>query len=194
MIDFIQGHLDEITPTYVVIETGGVGYLSHISLTTYEFAQGKSEVKLYIHEIIREDTHELYGFGDKTERSIFRDLISVSGVGANTARLLLSSLNPKNVVNAILSEDVATLKSVKGLGEKTAKRIIIDLKSKINKGDVSLDTNYSSIGNTNQNEALSALLVLGFDRKKGEKVLTQIVDQNPSAGTDELIKLALKNM
>lgn len=194
MIDFIQGHVDELTPTLAVIETGGVGYLSHISLTTYEFIQGKSEIKLFIHEIIREDTHELYGFADKTERSIFRDLISVSGVGANTARLLLSSLSPKNVVGAILSEDVVTIKSVKGLGEKTAQRIIIDLKGKINKGDLALEANYTSAGNTNQIEALSALQVLGFDKKKAEKVLAQISNENPSIGVDELIKLALKKM
>lgn len=194
MIDFVQGHLDELNPAYAVIEASGVGYLAHISLTTYEFAQGKSEVKLFIHEIIREDTHELYGFADKSERSIFRDLISVSGVGANTARLLLSSLSPKNVVRAILSEDVATIKSVKGLGEKTAQRIIIDLKNKINKGDLSLDTNYGSVGNTSQNEALSALLVLGFDRQKGDKILSQIVKQDPSISVDELIKQALKMM
>ncbi len=194
MIDFIQGHIDEITPTYTVIETGGVGYLIHISLTTYDFLNGKSEVKLFTHEIIREDTHELYGFANKSERSIFRDLISVSGVGANTARLLLSSLSPQNVVNAILSEDVATIKSVKGLGEKTALRIIIDLKSKINKGDLALDANYKFADNTNQKEALSALVVLGFDKKKGEKVLSKISEQNPNANVDEMIKLALKMM
>ena len=194
MIDFIQGHVDEINPAYAVLETGGIGYLTHISLTTYDSIQGKSEVKLFIHEIIREDTHELYGFFNKSERSIFRDLISVSGVGANTGRLLLSSLSPQRVVSAILSEDVATIKSVKGIGEKTAQRIIIDLKNKINKGDVALDTNYASASNTNLNEALSALLVLGFDKIKGDKVLAQIVKKNPLAGVDELIKLALKTM
>lgn len=194
MIDFIQGHIDERNPTYVVIETGGVGYLLHVSLTTYDFVQGKSEAKLFVHEIIREDIHELYGFADKSERSIFRDLISVSGVGANTARLLLSSLSPNNVVAAIVNEDVATIKSVKGLGEKTAQRIIVDLKNKINKGNISTGSNYASENNTNQFEALSALLVLGFDKKKVEKTLQTILNESPNATVDELIKLALKKM
>ncbi|MFP5470949.1 MAG: Holliday junction branch migration protein RuvA [Bacteroidia bacterium] len=194
MIEFIQGNIAEISPATVVVETNGVGYLMHISLNSYEKLQGQKQTKVFIHEIIREDTYELYGFFDKTERNLFRDLISVSGVGANTARLLLSSLSPSSVVSAIVNADVALLKSVKGLGEKTAQRIIVDLKNKINKsGSISFEFS-SQKDNTIRNEALSALQVLGFDRLKADKVLEKIVASNPQIGLDELTKTALKNM
>jgi Holliday junction DNA helicase RuvA len=194
MIEFIQGHTVEISPATIVVETGGVGYLVHISLNTYDKLQGQKSAKLFIHEIIREDTYELYGFSDKSERSLFRDLISVSGVGANTARLLLSSLSPNSVVSAIVNGDVALLKSVKGLGEKTAQRIIVDLKNKIHKtGSLPFEISSTS-NNTIKNEALSALQVLGFDRLKAEKVLEKILASNPQIGLDELTKIALKSM
>lgn len=194
MIEYIQGNITEISPATIVVESNGVGYLAHISLHTYDKFQAQKQGKLFIHEIIREDTYELFGFFDKTERSLFRDLISVSGVGANTARLLLSSLSPSSVVSAIVNGDVALLKSVKGLGEKTAQRIIVDLKNKINKtGSISLEFS-STIDNTIRNEALSALQVLGFDRLKADKVLEKILASNPQIGLDELTKTALKSM
>jgi holliday junction DNA helicase RuvA len=194
MIDYIKGQIEEITPAYVVLEANDLGYHISISLNTYSAIQGQKTVRLYVHEIIREDAYDFFGFADKSERALFRDLISVSGVGANTARLLLSSLSPKNVVGAILSGDVSTLKSVKGLGEKTAQRIIVDLKSKINKSDNLGGEISFSVNNTIEKEALSALLVLGFDRLKSEKAVSKIIASNPNIGVDELIKTALKSM
>jgi holliday junction DNA helicase RuvA len=194
MIDYIKGHLEELNPASAVLEANDIGYNISISLNTYSAIQGQKTVRLYVHEIIREDAYELFGFAEKAERSLFRDLISVSGVGANTARLLLSSLSPKNVVSAIISGDVSTLKSVKGLGEKTAQRIIVDLKTKINKNDA-FGADFSiSLNNTIEKEALSALLVLGFDRLKSEKAISKILASNPQSSVDELIKTALKSM
>lgn len=194
MIDYIKGQITEISPAHLVIESNEVGYYTSISLNTYSGFQGQKSAQVFIHEIIREDAHELFGFYDKQERALFRDLISVSGVGANTARLLLSSLSPSQAVNAIVNEDVATLKSVKGLGEKTAQRIIVDLRNKINKsGSIQLQIS-SPQGNTSRNEALSALQVLGFDRIKADKVLEKIINSKPDLNLDELIKTALKNM
>lgn len=194
MIEYIKGSITELSPAHLVIENNEIGYFINISLNTYSSFQGQKTAQVFVYEIIREDAHELYGFYDKSERSLFKDLLSVSGVGANTARLLLSSLSPSQAINAIVNEDVATLKSVKGLGEKTAQRIIVDLKSKINKGSSVQFQISSPQGNTLRIEALSALQVLGFDRIKADKVLEKIMSTKPEISLDELIKTALKNM
>ena len=133
MIDYIRGSVTELTPTFLVIETGGIGYLVNISLSSFSKLEGRKEFRILIHEVIREDAHQLFGFADNEEREIFRHLISVSGVGANTARMMLSSLSPAEIEKAIMSSDVNVLKGVKGIGLKTAQRIIIDLKDKMGK-------------------------------------------------------------
>ncbi|PKA83255.1 Holliday junction DNA helicase subunit RuvA [Ulvibacter sp. MAR_2010_11] len=193
MITHIEGRLVEKNPTDVVIDCNGVGYLIHISLHTFSKLPAGENVKLYTHLQIREDAHTLYGFSGVTEREIFRLLLSVSGVGANTARTMLSSLSPQQVTEAIASEDVVTIQSVKGIGLKTAQRVILDLKDKILKVYGLEDVSAVS-SNTNKNEALSALETLGFARKQAEKVCDKIVQQNPDATVEMIIKQALKNL
>lgn len=193
MIAHIQGKLVEKTPTEVVIDCGGVGYLINISLHTFGLLPISDFVKLYTYLLVKEDAHSLYGFVEKSEREIFKLLLSVSGIGANTARTMLSSLEPKQVINAIASGDVATIQSIKGIGTKTAQRAILDLKDKVLKlydiQEVSLVQN-----NTNKDEALSALEVLGFVRKTAEKVVDKIVLSTPDATVENIIKQALKNL
>ena len=193
MIDHLKGRLIEFSPTHAVIECNGVGYYCHISLNTFSQLGSKDEVLLKTHLAIREDAHTLYGFGDEVERNMFRLLISVSGVGASTGRMILSALSPGEVGAAISSEDVTLLKSIKGIGAKSAQRIIIDLKDKIEKEGVSVDVSGLS-GNTIRNEALSALVVLGFDKKQAEKALGKVMENNSGLGLDELIKQALKRL
>src|SRR5664280_1902547 len=157
MIDYIKGDITRITPTFLTMETGGIGYLINISLSTFSKLEAKKEFKILIHEVIREDSHQLFGFAEEGERDIFRFLISVSGVGANTARMMLSSLSPGEIEKAILGSDVNLLKSVKGIGLKTAQRIIVDLKDKLGKhtgtGEI-----FAFADNTIRDEALSCLL------------------------------------
>ncbi|MBZ0328458.1 MAG: Holliday junction branch migration protein RuvA [Altibacter sp.] len=193
MITHIQGRLVEKNPTDVVIDCNGVGYLIHISLHTFSKLPTSENVKLYTHLQVREDAHTLYGFSSPTEREIFRLLISVSGVGASTARTMLSSLSPQQVTEAIAADDVVTIQSVKGIGLKTAQRVILDLKDKILKVYGLEDVSAVS-SNTNKNEALSALETLGFARKQVEKVCDKIVQQNPDATVEMIIKQALKNL
>ena len=193
MITQIQGKLVEKTPTDVVIDCNGVGYLINISLHTYSLLPKTDFIKLYTHLIIKEDSHSLYGFVEKSEREIFKMLLSVSGIGASIARTMLSSLEPKQIIQAIGSGDVGTIQSIKGIGAKTAQRAILDLKEKVLKlydlDEVSMIQN-----NTNRDEALSALEVLGFVRKSSEKVMDRICKDNPDASVEQLIKLALKNL
>lgn len=193
MIAHIQGRLVEKTPTDVVIECSGVGYHINISLHTYSQIPDSENLKLFTFLQVREDAHTLYGFVEKQERELFKLLLSVSGVGANTARTMLSSLQPTQIIQAIASNDVATIQGVKGIGTKTAQRVILDLKDKVLKvydlDDVSLIPN-----NTNKDEALSALEVLGFNRKTAEKVIDKIVKDVPNASVEQLIKQALKNL
>ncbi|MET3046425.1 Holliday junction branch migration protein RuvA [Flavobacterium covae] len=193
MIAHIQGKLVEKNPTDVVIDCNGVGYLVHISLHTFGLLPSNDFVKLYTYLQIKEDSHSLYGFMEKSEREIFKLLISVSGIGANTARTMLSSLEPKQIINALASENVATIQSIKGIGVKTAQRAIIELKDKVLKiyeiDEVSLIPN-----NTNKDEALSALEVLGFVRKSAEKVVEKIIAITPEATVENIIKQALKNL
>jgi len=193
MIDYIKGNITQITPTFVTLETSGVGYFINISLTTFSKLEGKSEIKILIHEIIREDTHQLYGFFDAVERDIFRNLISVTGVGANTARMMLSSLNPVEIEQAIIGSDVNILKSVKGIGLKTAQRIIVDLKEKLGKHAGSGEI-FAFSDNTNREEALSALVMLGFAKNAVSKVLDKIVREQKNLTVEEMIKRALKNL
>ena len=193
MIDYIKGKLTEVTPTFIVIDNGGIGYFVSISLSAFTRLEGKDECKILVHEIIREDSYQLFGFADKEERDIFRLLISVSGVGASTARMMLSSLNYDEIEKAILGSDVNTLKSVKGIGLKTAQRIIVDLKDKLGKqsgtGEIFAFTN-----NTKRDEALSALVMLGFGRSAVLKVLDRIIREEKNLTVEDMIKRALKSL
>lgn len=193
MIDHLKGRLVEFSPAHAVIECNGVGYYCHISLNTFSQLGNKEHVLLKTHLAIREDAHTLFGFGDEVERKMFRLLISVSGVGASTGRMILSALSPGEVGAAIISEDVTLLKSIKGIGAKSAQRIIIDLKDKIEKDGLSVDVSELS-GNTIKNEALSALVVLGFDKKVAEKALAKVIENNAGISLDDLIKQALKRL
>jgi holliday junction DNA helicase RuvA len=193
MIEYIKGNITQITPTFVIVETSGIGYFINISLTTFSNLENKSDVRILIHEVIREDTHQLFGFSEKGEREIFRHLISVSGVGANTARMMLSSLSPSEIEKAIVGSDVNILQSVKGIGLKTAQRIIVDLKEKLGK-QASGGEIFAISDNTNREEALSALVMLGFAKGAVSKVLDKIVREERNLTVEEMIKRALKNL
>lgn len=193
MITHIQGRLVEKNPTDVVIDCNGIGYFINISLHTFSELPTTENVKLFTHLLVREDAHTLYGFSSVTEREIFRLLISVSGVGASTARTMLSSLAPEQVLDAIAQNDIITIQSVKGIGSKTAQRVVLDLKDKILKV-YGLSSISAGTSNTNKNEALSALETLGFVRKKSEKLVDAILKENPGASVEMIIKQALKNL
>ncbi|MGJ8664925.1 MAG: Holliday junction branch migration protein RuvA [Patiriisocius sp.] len=193
MITHLQGRLSEKTPTHVVIDCNGVGYFVNISMHTFSQISDSENIKLFTHLQVREDAHILYGFSSVVEREIFRLLISVSGVGTSTARIMLSSLSPQQVTEAIASSDVATIQSVKGIGAKTAQRVLLDLKDKVLKV-YGLDDLSIVSSNTNKNEALSALETLGFARKQAEKVCDSVVKENPQATVEEIIKQALKKI
>ncbi len=193
MISHIQGRLVEKNPTDVVIDCNGVGYFINISLHTFSNLPSGENVKLFTHLIVREDAHILYGFSSVAERELFGLLISVSGVGPSTARTMLSSLVPDQIVDAIATNDLATIQSAKGIGAKTAQRLVLDLKDKILKVH-GLSSISSGTSNTNKIEALSALETLGFARKQAEKVCDSIVKENPLASVEMIIKLALKNL
>jgi Holliday junction DNA helicase RuvA len=191
MITHIRGRLIEKNPTFAIIECNGVGYFLHISLNTYSKIPDSEAIKLYTYLSIKEDSHTLFGFSDKVEREIFKLLISVSGVGTSIARTMLSSMTPEQIQHAIASEDVATIQSVKGIGAKTAQRVIIDLRDKIIKTyELSEDSIQSD--NTIKDEALSALEVLGFSRKQVEKLVQKIVQEAPDTTLEDIIKKALK--
>lgn len=194
MIAYLRGRLVEKNPTDVVVEVNGVAYFLNISLQTYsQLPDDTEEILIYTHLQVREDAHNLYGFSSRAEREVFRLLISVSGIGAATARTMLSSLSPKEIIEAIAQENFALLKTAKGIGNKTAQRMVLDLKDKVLKlfdiEDVSLPSN-----NRNREEALSALETLGFARRQTEKVCDQIVKEQPEATAETIIKLALKKL
>ena len=193
MIDYIKGSITQITPTFLTLETGGIGYLLNISISTFSKLEGKKEYKLLVHEVIREDSHQLFGFADSEERNIFRLLISVTGVGANTARMMLSSLSPGEIEKAIIGSDVNILKSVKGIGLKTAQRIIVDLKDKLGKQAGSGEI-FTFADNTKREEALSALVMLGFAKSAVSKVLDKIIREEKNLTVEDLIKRALKSL
>lgn len=193
MIAHLQGKLVEKSPTQVVIDCGGVGYAVNISLHTYSLLPTTDYIKLFTFLQIKEDSNTLFGFVEKSEREIFKLLLSVSGIGANIARTMLSSLDPKQITNAIASGDVGTIQSIKGIGSKTAQRVILDLKEKVLKL-YDLDEVSMSQNNTNRDEALSALEVLGFVRKASEKIVEKIVKESPDSTVEFIIKQALKNL
>ena len=193
MIAHLQGKLVEKTPTEVIIDCNGVGYHVNISLHTYSLIPNTEFIKLFIYLQVKEDSHTLFGFVEKSEREIFKMLLSVSGIGASIARTMLSSLEPKQIIQALASGDVGTIQSIKGIGSKTAQRAILDLKEKVLKL-YDLDEISISQNNTNKDEALSALEVLGFVRKASERVVERIVKENPEATVETIIKQALKNL
>jgi Holliday junction DNA helicase RuvA len=193
MISHLQGKLVEKTPTQVVIDCAGVGYEVNISLHTYSLLPPTDFIKLFTYLQIKEDSHTLFGFVEKSEREIFKLLLSVSGIGASIARTMLSSLDPKQITNAIASGDVVTIQSIKGIGSKTAQRVILDLKEKVLKL-YDLDEVSMSQNNTNRDEALSALEVLGFVRKTSEKIVEKIIKDAPESSVEFIIKQALKNL
>ncbi|MFC5681684.1 Holliday junction branch migration protein RuvA [Flavobacterium sp. MAHUQ-51] len=193
MIAHLQGKLVEKQPTHLVIDCGGVGYEVHISLHTFSLLPNSDFIKVFTYLQIKEDAHTIFGFMEKSEREIFKLLLSVSGIGAGIARTMLSSLDPKQITNAIASGDVATIQSIKGIGGKTAQRVILDLKEKVLKL-FDLDEVSVSQSNTNRDEALSALEVLGFVKKTSEKVIDKIVKENPDATVETIIKQALKSL
>ena len=196
MIEYVKGELAELTPAVAVIDCSGVGYAVNISLNTYSAIQGKPSCKLYIHEAIREDAHVLYGFVDKRERELFLLLISVSGIGGNTARTILSALSPAELCNVISSGNVTMLKTVKGIGQKTAERVIVELKDKIRTGGGSADSGISmSVGNSAvQEEAVAALTMLGFPAAPSQKVVMAILKDDPQAPVESVIKQAFKRL
>lgn len=194
MFEYFKGRLAEKNPTEAIIDCGGVGYSLNISLQTFSQIKDSEDVMLYAHFIVREDVQQIFGFAQKSERELFRKLISVSGVGANTARMILSAMNTQEVVSAILEENVNALKSVKGIGGKTAERIIVDLKDKLGKDELTTEILGGSY-NTDKNEALSALVMLGFAKNAASKALDKVTQENGgSIKVEELIKLALNKL
>jgi len=193
MFEYIKGDLNDLTPTAVIVENHGMGYYINITLNTYSQLSGHTSAQLYLHQVIRDDAHLLFGFKELKERDVFRLLISVSGVGANTARMMLSSLTSEEIKKAIFSNNSKTLQDVKGIGAKTAQRIIIELKDKIGKeeemGEIVLAQD-----NTIREEALSALVMLGFAKNSIAKVLDKIIKANAPSSVEELIKIALKQL
>ena len=199
MYDYIKGNLVEKNPAFAVLETAGIGYMIYISLNTYPHLIDGKEEKLYVHQIVREDAQILFGFYDRSERVLFRHLISVSGIGPNTAILLLSSMSPAELVKVITTAQTDRLKTIKGIGGKTAERIIVDLRDKLDKVETSAEK-FIIPHNTKKEEALTGLTVLGFSRKAAEKAvdaawrkLSQLPGEPGSPGVDDLIKEALKN-
>lgn len=193
MYDFIEGKLVEKNPAYAVINAHGIGYLLNISLQTYSAIKEDDEhCRLYAHLVVREDALVLFGFSGQDERELFRQLISVSGVGANTARIILSSLTPNEVIQAIVQADAPLLQRIKGIGVKTAQRIIVDLKDKLSK-DIGPLENLDFLHNTKKDEALSGLIILGFPKTVAEKALNKVIQTEGSSLTvEQLIRLALK--
>jgi Holliday junction DNA helicase RuvA len=193
MYEYISGKLTEITPAYAVVENNGIGYIINISLSTYSKINGSENCQLYLHHVIREDAQLFFGFSTRQERELFRQLISVSGVGPNTARMMLSSLSAEEIQRAIMGANILLLKGIKGIGQKTAERIIVDLRDKIAKigGQEEI---FKGIHNTMREEALSALLMLGFPRNVSEKALDKLLSEKAGMSAEELVKQALKQL
>jgi len=191
MIDYIKGEIAELTPTSVSLETYGIGYFINISLNTYTKLSGKKDTKLYIYEAIREDAHILFGFTDKQEREMFLLLISVSGIGAGTARMMLSSMNTQELANVIASGNADMLKTVKGIGLKTAQRVIVDLKDKIKTTGIE-QSDMFPLAHPSGEEAVAALVMLGFPQQASQKAVTKILKDKPDSAVEQIIKTALK--
>lgn len=195
MIDYIKGQIVELTPAELILETGGIGYSILISLQTYEALQGKTQALAYIHHYIREDEELYYGFATKDERELFRLLIGVSGIGVNSARMMLSTLTAEEIRQAILAEDVNRIKSVKGIGLKSAQRLVLELKDKIVKGAGSdTGTIFKQESSAVVEEATTALVMLGFTKPNINKVMPAILKENPAARVEDIIKAALKRL
>lgn len=198
MIEYIKGELAEITPAMAVVDCNGVGYGVNVSLNTYSAIQGKKEVKLFVYEAIREDAYVLYGFATKQERELFLMLITVSGIGGNTARMILSALSPSELCNVISSGNEKLLKTVKGIGLKTAQRIIVELKDKIalmgGEPSSALPLPVTAVHSEVYEEAIAALTMLGFAPAPSQKVVSAILKEEPSAAVEQVIKLALKRL
>ena len=199
MIEYIKGELADLSPAMAVVEAGGVGYAMNISLNTYSAIQGKNAVKLYAFEAIREDAHVLYGFVSKKERELFQLLITVSGIGPNTARMVLSSMSPSELCNSISTGNEKLIKGIKGIGLKTAQRIIVDLRDKIVTLGIAEEipaggSIQSPVNNQVKDEAVSALTMLGFSPAPSQKVVVSILQERPDAPVEEVINLALKQI
>jgi len=196
MIDYIKGEITELNPTYAVLETGGIGYFINISLPAYSTLNGQKNAKLFVFEVIREDAHSLYGFLQPADRQLFLMLISVSGIGANTARMIMSSYSVPEIQQMIATENAVALSSIKGIGAKTAQRIIVDLKDKILKLNVAHGTDSMplQVSNETRDEAVSALVMLGFAANISQKAVESILKAQPEIKVEQLIKLALKSI
>lgn len=195
MIDYVKGIIAELSPTDIVVDCNNIGFHAQISLQTYSALEHSKECKLYLHHVLREDEELFYGFSDKNEREMFRLLIGVSGVGVGTARVMLSSLSCDEVREAILSENVNRIKSVKGIGLKTAQRLVLELKDKIVKGEGSVsNVLYSPQNDSYSEEASAALVMLGFTKANVNKVIAEIIKEKPDAGVEYIIKMALKKL
>lgn len=195
MIDYIKGSIEELSPTETTIENNGIGYKILISLQTYESLNGLKETKIYIHHYLREDEELYYGFASKDERELFRLVIGVSGIGAATARMMLSSLSSDEIRNAILAEDLNKIKGIKGIGLKTAQRLILELKDKVIKGGGSDNSVlFNQAANSSTDEAITALVLLGFTKANVNKAVTAVLKEKPGASLEEIIKLALKKL
>lgn len=194
MIEYIKGEITELTPARMIVECGGIGYELNISLNTYSAYTGKTSGKIYVHEVIREDAHLLYGFADKTERQLFLQLTSVSGVGPNTARMILSSLSPMELIQVISTKNEVALTAVKGIGTKTAQRILVDLKNKVKSADITIEQAASVIADNNSiaEEAISALVMLGFSKAPTQKAVVSILKSSPMLTVEQVIKTALR--
>lgn len=193
MYEYIQGNLVEKNPAYCVIETGGIGYFIQITITTYSKIESKDNVKLYLHQVVKDDAHLLFGFHSKQERETFRQLITVSGVGANTARMMLSSLTSEEIQEAVIANNTAALKSVRGIGLKTAQRVIIELRDKIGKDKINSEL-IPFADNRMKEEALSALVILGFNKGEAEKVIGKVILEEKSPVLEDVIRKALKQL
>lgn len=195
MYEYIQGKLAELAPAYAVVESGGVGYLLNISLETYSQIEGRSEVKLYTHFVVREDAQLFFGFSTKTERELFRQLISVSGVGGNTARMILSTYSPRELQSIITTENAVLLKNVKGLGLKTAQKIIVDLSGKLTAlFDDAQPVAVAGSGDAVYDEATAALVMLGFPKAASDKVVRAILKEQPGVSVEETVRMSLKRL
>ena len=194
MYEYIAGSVVELAPTYAVLDAGGVGYYLQISLQTYSEIEGAERAKLYVHHVVREDAQLFSGFASKTERELFRHLISVSGVGGNTARMILSTYSPRELQNIIATENAVLLKNVKGLGLKTAQKIIVELSGKLTGLGVSEEPTTPTAALAEYEEALAALVMLGFGKAAAEKVVKAVVRENPGISVEELVRISLKRL
>ncbi|TVR73542.1 MAG: Holliday junction branch migration protein RuvA [Marinilabiliales bacterium] len=193
MYEYITGTFHELAPAHLVVDSAGTGFFVNISLNTFSALSGKESGKIFLHQVVREDALLLFGFADKDERELFRQLITVSGIGANTARVMLSSLSPADIRKAIASGNVEALKGVKGIGVKSAQRIIVDLRDKLSKTDGGTEI-FAGADNTIREESLSALIMLGFSRNAVEKVISQLLNDGEVKTAEDLVKRALKKL